>query len=138
MAEDSSFIDLMDRLRKGDPQAAARIFDLYAKRLIGLASKKLSPRIAQKESPEDVAQSALKSFFLRQQRQPFDLSNWNNLWSLLARITLNKIGRRVEHWSTQKADASKEKPLGGGPDDSTASWIAIARDPSADEALSPS
>src|SRR5438105_690572 len=60
-----SFIDLNERLRAGDEDAAARVFELYGRRLIGLARSRLHERLRGKVGPEDVLQSVLKSFFCR-------------------------------------------------------------------------
>ena len=37
---------------------------------------------------EDIVLSAYKSFFLRNQRSEFDLAGWDELWSILAMITV--------------------------------------------------
>ena len=52
----------MARLRAGDNAAAAEVFRRFANRLIGLARTHLDARVRQKVDPEDVMQSALKSF----------------------------------------------------------------------------
>ena len=61
----SSFADVMDRLRSGEDDAARDVFVRFARRLIGLARKHLDGRLAVKVDPEDVVQSAYKSFFVR-------------------------------------------------------------------------
>lgn len=95
---DDSFPYWLERLRQGDEAAARRIFDLFAHRLIGLARAKLDAAILQKVGAEDVVQSALFSFFRRDAAKPFDLSSWDNLWSLLAVITLRKCGHKIDHY----------------------------------------
>jgi RNA polymerase sigma-70 factor (ECF subfamily) len=133
MSEDSSFVRLMDQLRGGDPEAARRIFETYAHRLIGLARSRMDGIIQQKEGPEDVVQSALASFFRRDAAKPFVLANWDNLWALLTVITLRKCGHHIEYYRAACRDVRRESPPKGGADDSTASWIAIAREPSPSE-----
>ena len=82
----------------------------------------------QKESPEDIVQSALATFFRRHAAQPFDLASWDNLWSLLTVITLRKCGHRIEYYRALCRDVRREAaPAVAGSDESTASFLAIAR-----------
>jgi RNA polymerase sigma-70 factor (ECF subfamily) len=129
MSGDSSFVHLMDRLKSGDNEAARRIFNAYAHRLIGLARTRMVGGVLQKEDPEDVVQSALASFFRRQARDPFDLTSWDSLWSLLTVITLRKCGHRSEYYRALCRDISHEAPLASD-EESTGSFLAIAREPS--------
>src|SRR5437016_14196174 len=95
---DDSFDDVMARLRAGDEAAAAAIFDRFARRLIALARARLDRLVSSKVDPEDVLQSAFRSFFLRHAEGRWDLIGWDGLWGLLARITVRKCGRRIEHF----------------------------------------
>ncbi|MFO0880030.1 MAG: ECF-type sigma factor [Gemmataceae bacterium] len=133
MQPDSSFVALLERLRAGDAAAAQRIYDVFIRRLIGLASKKLDQRVLQKDGAEDVAASALKSFFLRDQQKPFaDLSSWDSLWRLLATITMRKCGHRVEYYLAAKRDVQREATP-NPTDESVPAFEGIARDPTPDE-----
>jgi RNA polymerase sigma-70 factor (ECF subfamily) len=136
MSESTSFQQVMARLQAGDQDAAAEVFRRFANRLIGLARTHLDHRIRPKVDPEDVMQSALKSFFLRHADGQFDLSGWDNLWTMLVVITLRKCGHKVEHFRAAMRDVGREQapppPLSG--EDSAASWEAVARDPSPQEA----
>jgi RNA polymerase sigma-70 factor (ECF subfamily) len=133
MSEDSSFVRLMEQLRAGDSNAERRIFEAFAHRLIGLARSRMDGMIQQKEGAEDVVQSALLSFFRRDALKPFDLSNWDNLWALLTVITLRKCGHKIEYYRAACRDVRRETPADLGSDDSTASWMRIAREPSPEE-----
>ena len=55
----------MERLRAGDDEAAREVFDRFARRLVGLARRRFDRRLAHRVDPEDVVQSAFKSFFVR-------------------------------------------------------------------------
>jgi RNA polymerase sigma-70 factor (ECF subfamily) len=135
MSEGESFQDVMTRLQKGDQQAAAEVFRRFANRLIGLARTHLDQRVRQKVDPEDVMQSALKSFFVRQADGQFDLSGWDSLWTMLVVITLRKCGRKTEQFRAAMRDVGREQaPSPMSAEDSTASWEAVARDPSPQEA----
>jgi len=139
MQPDSSFVDLMERVRRGDQDAARRIVDTFFRRLIGLARTRLEGPILQKEDPEDVVQSALASFFRRQVSDPFELTGWDSLWGLLATITLRKCGHHVEYYLARCRDvrpetAAPDDAAGEPADEPEAAWKAIARDPTPEEA----
>lgn len=133
MDAESSFPDLLAKLRQGDPAAAERIFRNFARRLVGLARTRLTQDVRAKADPEDVVQSVFRSFFTRQAEGQFEVAGWNDLWSLLAVITLRKCGHKVEHFRAACRDVHREaKPVAG--DDSAASFQLIAREPSPSEA----
>jgi RNA polymerase sigma-70 factor (ECF subfamily) len=134
VVEDPSFVDLMARLRGGDEEAARLIFQRFAGRLIALARSRLDERLRQKVGPEDVVQSALKSFFFRHAAGQFELDSWDSLWSLLTVITLRKCGHKVEHFRAACRDVRRERVAPSAEDDSAASWQGIAREPTPDEA----
>jgi RNA polymerase sigma-70 factor (ECF subfamily) len=133
MSDESAFEPLMARLRQGDEEAARLIFQRFANRLIGLARHRLDERIRQKVGPEDVMQSVLKSFFLRQAAGQYELASWDSLWSLLTVITLRKCGHQVERFQAACRDVRREANLTTG-DSAAATWQAIAREPTPTEA----
>lgn len=135
MPPDQSFDDLMVQLRRSNQDAATELFDRFTNRLIALARTRLRSLPPQKEDPEDVANSALKSFFVRFRDDEFELNSWDGLWGLLARITLRKCGHRIEYHRAACRDVYRElssQPAAG--DESATFFEAIARDPSPSEA----
>jgi RNA polymerase sigma factor (sigma-70 family) len=134
MSEDSSFDALLAQLRAGNQDAATQIFNRYVRRLVGLARSRLDALTLGKVDPEEVANSALKSFFLGYAGGKFNLEGWDSLWEVLLVITLRKCGRRVEYFRAQRRSVLQEAQPSAGPDDSTASWEAIAREPTPEEA----
>jgi RNA polymerase sigma factor (sigma-70 family) len=124
--EEPSFEDLLGRLDRGDRTAAEDIFRRYARRLIALARHKLDGAIRRKVDPEDVVQSALRSFFCRYAEGQYDLDDWDSLWSLLTVITLRKCGYRIRHFRTESRDVRREQADAG---EETGAWAAIAREP---------
>jgi RNA polymerase sigma-70 factor (ECF subfamily) len=134
MSEDSSFDALLARLRTGDQDAATQIFNRYVRRLVGLARSRLDALTLRKVDPEEVANSALKSFFRGYAGGKFDLEGWDSLWEVLLIITLRKCGRRVEYFRAQRRSVLQEAQPAPGPDDATGSWEAIAREPTPEEA----
>jgi RNA polymerase sigma-70 factor (ECF subfamily) len=133
MSEDSSFDVLLARLRAGDEDAATTIFNRYVRRLVGLARSRLDALTRAKVDPEEVANSALKSFFRGYAGGKFDLEGWDSLWEVLLLITLRKCGRRIEYFRAQRRDVLKEVHPAAA-EDATASWEAIAHEPTPEEA----
>ena len=138
MAQDSSFVDLMTRLRAGDQEAAAQVFHRYAHQLISLARHRLDQVITRKVDPEDVLQSVFRTFFRRHADGKFKLDGWKNVWGMLAIITVRKCAHANRHYRTQACDARKELNALPAPywAEAGMSWDAIARDPTpADAAI---
>jgi RNA polymerase sigma-70 factor (ECF subfamily) len=132
MISDPSFADLMARLRAGDEDAAARVFERFARRLIALARRRLDQLLRQKIDPEDILQSVFKSFFRRHADGRLDLKDWDSLWTMLAVITVRKCGHKIEQLHTQRRDVRKERSTSG--EASASAWEALARDPTPLEA----
>jgi RNA polymerase sigma-70 factor (ECF subfamily) len=134
MPTDDSFADLMVRLCASDDDAAVQIFSRFTHRLIALARIHLDGRIRQKVDPEDVVQSAYKSFFVRFADGQFDLASWDSLWGLLTVITVRKCGRWRERFHTEQRNLNAEVSMQSAADSGTG-WEAVARDPSPEEAV---
>jgi RNA polymerase sigma-70 factor (ECF subfamily) len=135
MAQTDAFADLMARLRAGDETAAADVFHRFARRLIGLARSHLDSLLRAKVDPEDVMQSAFKSFFAHEAERPYALEDWDSLWGLLACITVRKCGHRLEHFRTARRDLGREVPAPGSAEESRATWQLLAREPTPMEAM---
>jgi RNA polymerase sigma-70 factor (ECF subfamily) len=100
---------LLDRWQAGDQDAASALFHRYADRLIALARSRLSAKLAQRVDPEDVVQSAYRSFFARAKDAQFDLQRGGDLWRLLVTMVLHKINDEVKYHG-----AAKRTPAGQG------------------------
>ena len=105
-----SLPDLIAALRNRSDTAATRVVNEYAQRLIGLARTRLSTRLQQKTDPEDVVQSVFRTFFRRQADGHFSLEDSDDLWNLLARITVCKCARVAEFYSAASRDVAREVP----------------------------
>ncbi len=99
---------LVSRWRKGDQDAAKQLFDRYASRLVALARRQISQRLASRLDPEDVVQSVFRSFFCRVKAGKFRIEEQDDLGKLLVRITVNKTLRKVEYHRAAKRDPSQE------------------------------
>jgi RNA polymerase sigma-70 factor (ECF subfamily) len=135
--QDRSFDELMARLRAGDEDAAAHVFRRFAGRLVALARTRLDAAVRRKVGAEDVMQSVYRSFFRRHAEGQFDhfeLDGWDGLWGLLARITLRKCGRRIEHFRAACRDVRREAAGEPSSDCAGGGWAALAREPTPPEA----
>src|SRR5262245_65157397 len=94
-------------LPQGD-EAGRALFEQFSRRLIGLARCHLDAALKHKVDPEDVVQSAYKSFFLRYGDQPLVSQDSDALWSLLTLITLRKCADRARYYRAERRDVSQE------------------------------
>src|SRR5207248_5318828 len=97
---------------------ARAVFERFTRRLIGLARSQLDVRLQHKVDPEDVVQSAYKSFFLRYGEGALATEGWDGLWGLLTVITLRKCADRVRYYRAERRDIFREAaaPAGEGTD----------------------
>src|SRR5437763_8538631 len=110
------------------------LFEQFSRRLIGLARCRLDPWLKHKVDPEDVAQSAFKSFFLRYRTEQFAAQGSNALWSLLTLITLRKCSDRARYYRAERRDMAQEAgtPITGEPEP----WSdAVSREPTPEHAM---
>ena len=103
MASEGSVTHWIHQLKVGNPQAVEKLWEGYARRLVGLARKKLegAPRRAADE--EDVALSAFDSLCRGAEAGRFPhLLDRDSLWQLLVAIAAHKALDLVRHESRQK------------------------------------
>jgi RNA polymerase sigma-70 factor (ECF subfamily) len=134
MAASDSFTDVMTRLRAGDETAAREVFERFVRKLIRLARSQFDAVLRRKVDPEDVVQSAYKSFFLRYVEGKLKVHDWGNLWGLLTVITLRKCLDRVEYHRAERRDVQREAAPQPGAAGSEPWWEAVAREPTPEEA----
>jgi DNA-directed RNA polymerase specialized sigma24 family protein len=102
-AADESVSQWIDGIRAGDDVAAAKVWERYYQRLVGLACNKLRGSARRVADEEDVVLSAFQSFCqrVRQNRFP-DLHDRNDLWHLIVRITERKACDHLRAQTRQK------------------------------------
>jgi RNA polymerase sigma-70 factor (ECF subfamily) len=103
-----SFAEFLTRLQSRDDDAAHELFRRFAHQLIALARRRLDAGLRHKVDPEDVVQSAYKSFFVRYGTGNFDAVNWDSLWGLLTLITVRKCAERAAYHRAACRDAGRE------------------------------
>src|SRR5262249_16021943 len=95
-----------------DETVARELFDRYAEKLTALARKRISQRLASRIDPEDIVQSAFRTFFHRAREGQFQLKDPDDLCKLLARITVHKTLRQVAFHKRAKRNACQETGQG--------------------------
>lgn len=133
MSSDGSFADVFSGLGNASPEAARKLYERFAQRLVALAHMRLDALIRRKEDPEDVVQSVFKSFFRRQADGEFRLQGWNEVWTLLVTITVRKCAGRAEHFRAGRRNIHSEQSLAAS-GDSSAGWVPESREPTPAEA----
>jgi RNA polymerase sigma-70 factor (ECF subfamily) len=132
MTATDSFTSLLERLRSDENSAARDVLRRYSRQLIALTRRQFEPRLARRIDPEEVVQSAFKSFFVRHREGKLRVGDWNNLWGLLALITRRKCADRVEYFRAGRRDVDREVSI---PEGSGQRWEpAEGREPSPEEA----
>ena len=103
MSSAGSITRWINLIPAGNDQAATRLWDLYFDRIVRLARRKLGVVAKPAYDEEDVAISAFKSLFkcVETGRVQHDLDR-DNLWRLLATITLRKVYDCIVHENRQK------------------------------------
>lgn len=126
---------LLGRFREGDQAAAAKLFERYVKKLVALAQKRLSSHLGRRIDAEDVVQSAFRSFFRGASSGRFTIEPGQELWRLLAVMTVTKLRKQVEFHSAKKRNFQLERPP--APDESATAFLneTVAREPSVGDSL---
>jgi RNA polymerase sigma-70 factor (ECF subfamily) len=123
-----------DHVPAADSPAGAD-FERFTRRLIGLARAHLDVRLQHKIEPEDVVQSAYKSFFVRYGEGTLAAEGWDGLWGLLTTITLRKCADRVRFYRAEKRDAAREASAPAGSENAEPWRDAVARDATPEQAV---
>jgi RNA polymerase sigma-70 factor (ECF subfamily) len=126
--------ELLARVEGGDEDAAQALYDRYVHRLIGLARKRLSGKLARRVDPEDIVQSAYRSFFAHAADGCFEISKSGDLWRLLAAITLNKLRSKAKFHRRRKRDLRQEDSMSDRHSTHGIAPVRLACDPTPDEA----
>src|SRR5690349_4176496 len=128
-----SFAEFVTGLDQGDDAAARELFTRFTRQLIALALRNINAGLRHKIDPEDVVQSAYKSFFVRYGHGKVAAINWDSLWGLLTLITVRKCAERAAYHRAQRRDDAREITL--APGDRFVPWLEPSgREPTPDEA----
>src|SRR5688500_11705129 len=88
-------VDLLRHVQRGDDWAEKEVFARYVERLTRLARSRLAAGLAARVDPEDIVQSAYRSFFVAARQGRFTVQASDDLWRLLVEVTLHKLYRQA-------------------------------------------
>jgi DNA-directed RNA polymerase specialized sigma24 family protein len=134
MASDNSITYWIAELRVGNRDAAQRLWERYFDRLVRLASVKLHGGLSRAADGEDVALSAMNSFFqgMVGGRYP-QLNDRDDLWRLLVLITARKAYHLIRDEGRQKRGVRQKCATGNiDPEDCQVIDQVVGREPSPD------
>src|SRR5262245_1267914 len=105
MADDR---DLIREFQAGSQSAARELFDKYCERLMRLAKRRIGQRMNSRVDPEDVIQSAFRTFFVHVKDGEFTFEGENDLFKLLVRLTVHKTLRQIAYHRAAKRNPELE------------------------------
>jgi RNA polymerase sigma-70 factor (ECF subfamily) len=134
MTDERNFHQLMTELVNGREGAAAEIVEEYTAALIAVARREISPKLARRVDPEDIVQSAYRSFFVRMGRGEYELGNGKELWKLLLTITLNKARKLGRFHHARKRNVASDQSAGAATTALPLADLARSDEPSPEDA----
>lgn len=105
---DDQWQRIIDGLRTGNRTVVREFCDRYGRSLERLAEKHLTGGVRRRIGPEDVVQSACRTFLRRAQIGEFQLADAEGLWGLLCAITLTKVREQTRFHLRQKRGLDRE------------------------------
>jgi RNA polymerase sigma-70 factor (ECF subfamily) len=112
-ASEPSDGSLLRRLRKGEQDAATRLYLRYARRLHGLATAQTGQDLKSRVDPEDIVQSVFRTFFRRAQEGHYEVPDGEEIWKLFLVIGLHKIRDAAVFHRAAKRNAGRTTALIG-------------------------
>ena len=97
--------------RNGDDDAIGDFWATYQQRLVRIAEQHMADRLRRRVEADDVVQSVFRTFIRRARDGQFEFDNRDELLSLLATITLNKIRQQVRYHMRKKRGMDQEEYL---------------------------
>ena len=126
MDEQADWQRLIDGLRQGNPQAGHEFWKRYGPVLQRVAHKHLATWLQRRVDPDDVVQSACRTFLRHLQGGAYELGADEELLSLLCAITLNKVLMKARFHRAKRRDLRREDHASGPADDSREGHFEIA------------
>ncbi len=110
-SDEGQLVALIEGLRSGEQEALTAFWNHYGPMLERLADRNLARGLRRRFGPEDVAQSACRTFLRRAQAGEFEIDSSDGLWRLLCAITLTKLRQQARFHGRKKRDLRQEKHL---------------------------
>jgi RNA polymerase sigma factor (sigma-70 family) len=124
---------MLQGLRAGDGRCEREFWEQYGEALQRLADRHLGPGLRARVGPEDVVQSACRTFLRRARIGEFQLADSADLWRVLCAITLTKTREQARFHLRKKRGLDQEVPLAAASDTSSGGRELIDPAPSPDE-----
>jgi RNA polymerase sigma factor (sigma-70 family) len=105
MSEFSSFAEVLAGLSANSQTAAEAVVRRNYTRLVAVVRSRISPKYQAKVDAESVANSAMKSFFRDYSGDRLAVSDWQDLWNIIARIAFHKLSNRIRTHRQKKRTA---------------------------------
>lgn len=130
MDEQENWERLVQGFRAGDQQIFQEFWNEYSPQLHKIAEKHLADKLRRRIGPEDVVQSACRTFFRRIQGGMLELSDSESLWRLLCAITLTKVREQARFHLRRKRGLDQEIQAASATDSSSEGFPFTAPGPS--------
>lgn len=112
MAAETSFDELLARVRRGDADAAYQIVARYESGIrVAVRTRLSDPALRRQFDSTDVCQSVFASFFLRAAAGQYDLNDPAQLVALLTKMARKKLAMQSRQARRKRRDASKVRSL---------------------------
>lgn len=109
---DTSFHDLIERLRQGDVLAAEVIYQDYGEQLRRIVRVHLTDtRLRRQIDSADICQSVFGNFFLRMALGQFDIASATDLLGLLAAMARNRVAYHAKKQRAARRDVRRDIPV---------------------------
>jgi RNA polymerase sigma-70 factor (ECF subfamily) len=116
MAEEQTFDKLIERVRRGDSQAARELVRLYEPEVRRYIHFRLTtPSLRRFVDSLDICQSVLANFFVHLDKGGLDLASPDQLRKLLITMARNKLYDHARKMHAERRDARRIQPGGGAP-----------------------
>ena len=132
-AEATQFRAFAAGLQSGTNQAGQELLDRYSALMLAHARQLVGVRLAARADPEDLVQSALRTFFRQLGDGQIELRDWQSLAGLLVLQTLRKCQRQVARNTAQCRDLRREVSLHNRRPDGTLCMEIPDRSPTPEE-----
>jgi RNA polymerase sigma factor (sigma-70 family) len=109
MSPGSSRHSFIKRLNASASSAANQLDEQYRSHLCRLVEKEMNKRFKRREDPEDVVQSAFRTFYRRMAKGEFHIDTSADLWLLLETITLHKLLNHIAKQKARRRNADAEE-----------------------------
>lgn len=107
MSDDNTPPEWLEQIRQGDEAAEQEAWDEYAERLLRFAKRKLASMPRRAVDEEDVVLSAMNSFIIGVRGGQLEPRDSNELWKLLATITMRKATKYLrQHYAVKRGQGA--------------------------------